>query len=132
MSFAEEINGIYRLKVPFESVYTSVFLIRSGQGNALVDCATYASDVDKYILPALKEKGLSITDICCLVLTHKHGDHAGGKNRILELVPSIKIVQEIPSIINDNLPVLAEAAVSIVQSLADGISKNQKMLMNIL
>ena len=105
MSFAEEINGIYRLKVPFEDLYTSVFLIRTGQGCVLVDSATYASDVDKYILPALKEKGLSITDICCLVLTHKHGDHAGGKNRILELVPSIKIVQEIPSIILKGLTV---------------------------
>lgn len=98
MSFIEEVKGIYRLKVPFEDLYTSVFLIRIEQGCLLVDSATYASDVDEYILPALKEMGLSITDIHYLVLTHKHGDHAGGKNRILELAPSIKIVQEIPLI----------------------------------
>ena len=40
-----------------------------------------------------------------------------------------KIVQEIPSIINENLPILAEAAISIIQALVDGISKNEKMLM---
>ena len=39
-----------------------------------------------------------------------------------------KIMEIIPSIINENLPVLAEAAVSIIQSLIDGISQNQEML----
>ncbi len=39
-----------------------------------------------------------------------------------------KIMEIIPSIINDNLPVLAEAAVSVIQSLMDGISQNQEML----
>ncbi|MBQ8319384.1 MAG: MBL fold metallo-hydrolase [Clostridia bacterium] len=98
MSFVKEVEGVYRLKVPFEDLYTSVFLILTEQGNVLVDSATYVSDVDNYITPALKEMGLSITDIHYLVLTHKHGDHVGGKNRILELAPSIKIVQEIPLI----------------------------------
>lgn len=39
-----------------------------------------------------------------------------------------KIMEIIPAIINDNLPVLAEAAVSIIQSLIDGISQNKEML----
>lgn len=51
----------------------------------------------------------------------------GASNLVGELLP--KIVQEIPSIINDNLPILAEAAISIIQSLVDGISQNQEMLM---
>ena len=38
-----------------------------------------------------------------------------------------KIMEIIPTIINDNLPVLAEAAISIIQSLVDGISQNQEM-----
>lgn len=52
---------------------------------------------------------------------------SGASKLVSELLP--KIVQEIPSIINDNLPILAEAAISIVQSLMDGISQNQEMLM---
>ena len=39
-----------------------------------------------------------------------------------------EIVGIIPTVINDNLPVLAQAAVGIVQSLMDGISQNQEML----
>lgn len=51
---------------------------------------------------------------------------SGASRLVSELLP--KIVQEIPSIINENLPILAEAAISIVQSLVDGISENQEML----
>ena len=46
---------------------------------------------------------------------------------ISDLIPVI--VQEIPVLIEENLPILAEAAISIIQSLVDGISKNQEMLM---
>lgn len=50
----------------------------------------------------------------------------GASKLVGELLP--EIVQEIPEIINDNLPILAEAAIAIVQSLADGISDNQEVL----
>lgn len=92
MSFEKEVGQIYRLKVPFEDLYTSVFLIRTEQCNALIDCATYANDVDEYIIPSLLNLDLNLTDISYLILTHKHGDHAGGKERILELNPKIKII----------------------------------------
>ena len=46
---------------------------------------------------------------------------------IRDLIPVI--VQEIPALIEENLPILAEAAISIIQSLVDGISENQEMLM---
>ena len=39
-----------------------------------------------------------------------------------------QIMDIIPEIINENLPVLAGAAVGIIQSLIDGISQNQEML----
>ena len=46
---------------------------------------------------------------------------------IRDLIPVI--VQEIPLLIEENLPILAEAAISIIQSLVDGISENQETLM---
>lgn len=46
---------------------------------------------------------------------------------ISELIPVI--VKEIPKLIEQNLPVLVKAAVGIVQSIVDGISENQEMLM---
>ena len=50
----------------------------------------------------------------------------GASTLVSEALP--QIVEIIPTIINENLPVLAEAAIGIIQSLVDGISKNQGML----
>lgn len=97
-SFIEEREGIYRLKVPFEDLYTSVFLIKTDEKNVLMDCATTAFDVDFYILPALLELGYSPREIDLLVLSHRHDDHAGGSARLLELAPGIETVTEIRSL----------------------------------
>lgn len=94
-NFEKEIGRIYRLKVPFENLYTSVFLVKTEQGNALVDCATYANDVEEDILPALRAMCLDLADIKYLILTHKHGDHAGGLSRILEYAPTLQVVDKI-------------------------------------
>ena len=105
MNFEKEIGNIYRLKVPFESVYTSVFLIKNKAGNILIDCATYDSDIDGYILPALTKLGLSLADISHLVVTHLHSDHAGGEKRIRQLHPTIKIVRSVDEKLFDGLSV---------------------------
>ena len=93
--FYKEFDGIYRLRVPFEGIYTSVFLVVAEQGIVLVDCATTDFDVDTVILPALQSLGYGIADVAALVLTHKHGDHAGGLTRILRYAPQIEVVTEV-------------------------------------
>ena len=93
MIFQWEIGDVYRLKVPFDDVYTSVFLIKGEDGNVLVDCATTSEDVEKRIAPALLKTGLTFKDIKYLVLTHQHSDHAGGKERILQLNPNIVLIE---------------------------------------
>lgn len=90
--FYGEVQGIYRLRVPFERIYTSVFLVVSDTKIILVDCATTAGDVDTCIVPALASLGYRLTDVNLLVLTHRHGDHAGGRERVLELAPDIEVV----------------------------------------
>ena len=79
-------EGIFRLKVPFEELYTAVFFVQSGDEWAIVDCATTDNDVDSYILPALAELGAKATH---LLLTHGHGDHAGGAARLLACCPEL-------------------------------------------
>ena len=90
--FYKVTDGIYRLKVAFDAIYTSVFLIQSPSGAIMVDCATTSEDVDQYIVPALKKMGYEPSNIKTIVLTHKHSDHAGGLERVLALAPDIEVV----------------------------------------
>lgn len=92
-SFKKEAEGIYRLKIPFETVYTSVFLVIAKDGVALVDSATTKEDVDEWICPALAELGYALKDIKYFVLSHRHYDHDGGLPRILEICPDIEVVE---------------------------------------
>jgi glyoxylase-like metal-dependent hydrolase (beta-lactamase superfamily II) len=93
--FYEEVEGIYRLKIPFDTVYTSVFLIKAPSRVILVDCATTARDVEDVILPALAKMGYAPKDVNALVLTHRHGDHAGGLDTLLQHAPQLEVVTDI-------------------------------------
>lgn len=95
--FTKEIEGIYRLRVPFDTVYTSVFLITADK-NIMVDCATTKTDVEDYIIPALAALGYAPTDIDVLVLTHNHGDHAGGREYFLAHSPATRVITELTEI----------------------------------
>jgi len=88
MILTEIAKGILLLKVPFEDLYTSVFFVESEEGVAIIDCATTPEDVDTYILPALRSMGREATH---LLLTHSHGDHAGGAVHLLERCPSLRV-----------------------------------------
>ena len=80
MKFDKILDNIYRLKVPFENLYTSVFLIREPAGDILFDCATTRSDAEDIIIPACIELGSTPKHIVCC---HSHGDHMGGLPHIL-------------------------------------------------
>lgn len=99
--FREEVKGVYRLKVPFDKIYTSVFLVVHPEGNLLIDCATTAGNVDEYIIPALRELGVMPSDISAVVLTHRHSDHAGGLDRLLTYMPDVNVITDIRSIFPD-------------------------------
>ena len=92
--FEKECEGIYRLRIPFETVYTSVFLVKTDRGAFLVDAATTDADVNGIILPALDEMGYTLSDVRGLVLTHRHNDHAGGSRRLLSLRPDLEVIAD--------------------------------------
>ncbi|MBR2965432.1 MAG: MBL fold metallo-hydrolase [Clostridia bacterium] len=93
--FKEVVDGIYRLDVRFEAIYTSVFLVRTSSGFILVDTATTDADVDECIVPALRKMGVAVSELEAVVLTHGHRDHAGGLPRIRALSPSVRVVREV-------------------------------------
>ncbi len=88
MCFEELSESIWRLKVPFEDIYTAVFLLKNDGKSILFDTATTESDCTQYILPALSELG-TVPDY--LVCSHLHEDHAGGLPKLAEAFPTARI-----------------------------------------
>ncbi len=84
MNFEELEEGIFRLKVPFYDIYTSVFLLVGDGGCALLDCATTDEDVKNYIVPALEKLN---TPPDFLIISHFHGDHSGGLEALIGEFP---------------------------------------------
>jgi len=94
--FVQEADGIFHLRVPFENLTTSVFLLITQQGPVLYDCATTASDVENVILPALRSMDITPQDLRALVISHAHADHSGGTAVLLQHVPRLQVIAQNP------------------------------------
>lgn len=81
-------NGIFRILIPFKEVTTTVYIYVCKQGTAIIDSATYSSDIDEYIIPALESMNIPQNTVKFLLLTHNHRDHAGGIRRLSENFPN--------------------------------------------
>ena len=91
MDIIEVKPNIYRLKVPFLDIYTTVFFIKTDCGYVMMDTATYPEDIDNYVLPALDVIKIEKNDIRAVVVSHDHRDHAGGLERLADLFLTAKI-----------------------------------------
>ncbi len=87
--FIQIVPNIYRLAVSFPGCWTGVTLVK-GKQNILIDSGGCAQTVDDEIIPALRDMGMSASDIDWLTVTHTHGDHVGGCARLRELAPDMK------------------------------------------
>ena len=78
--FDEILPGTYLLKVPFGPVWTGVILVR-GEKSFLIDSSHL--EPDEFLIPALSEMGVGISDVDWLLNTHVHGDHIGGHHSLV-------------------------------------------------
>ena len=74
-NFEKIIDDVYLLKTPFSCVWTGIILIK-GEKNYLIDSG--ADEPEKYLIPALEQLNLKVSDIDWLLTTHAHGDHISG------------------------------------------------------
>ena len=108
----------------FSTLSGSLSMAKGAWSNLVTGLADDSADLDMLIGNFVESVGAVATQ-----LIPKIGTALNGASKLVrDLIPVI--VQEIPKLINDNLPILAEAAISIIQSLVDGISQNQEMLMS--
>ncbi len=77
-------DGIYRIIIPFEDIYTSAFILMEKGATVIFDSGTSASDAENYIIPAVSALGVNVKYIAT---SHSHSDHAGGRFRLIEEYP---------------------------------------------
>ena len=82
-------DNLYKLEVPFENIYTSVFFLKLDSGEwFIIDAATTSSDVISYVSPAAKALNVNMQKVKGILLTHSHADHAGGLPTLASLCPN--------------------------------------------
>ena len=91
--FKQITEHIWRLKVPFEKIYTAVWLLEDGDQYVLLDAATTEYDVAEYILPALKQREICPTHLVC---SHHHEDHSGGMTALICAFPNAEVYAGAP------------------------------------
>ena len=107
----------------FSTLSGSLSMAKGAWNNLVTGLADDSADLNMLIGNFVESVGAVATQ-----LIPKIGTALNGASKLVrDLIPVI--VQEIPALIEENLPILAEAAISIIQSLVDGISQNQEMLM---
>ncbi len=89
MLYEEISEDIFRIIIPFENIYTSVFVLCEDESCIIADCATNDSDIESYVLPSVREIGKIVKYIFC---SHDHGDHSGGLLSLAEAFREAKIV----------------------------------------
>lgn len=82
---------ISRLVVPFKDIFTTIFTVETEHGVLIFDTGTYPEDITGRLLPFLEEKGLALSSVKAVFISHSHGDHAGGLATLAPLVPQAGI-----------------------------------------
>lgn len=106
-----------------KTISGSVASTKSAWQNLITGIADDNADFEALIDNFVESAGTALDNI----LPRIEQSLNGASRLVRDLIPVI--VQEIPVLIEENLPILAEAAISIIQSLVNGISENQEMLM---
>jgi len=91
-------QNIYRLTTLYKDIYTTVTIVKTPLGAVLFDTASYREDVEDTILPALKELGIDGSVLKYIVISHAHGDHAGGLQWVAEAYPDVCILSRSPDL----------------------------------
>lgn len=72
------------------SGWVSAWALKTSDGFVLIDALNTAEEVDRLIVGGMRKLGLDPTQIKAVVVTHGHGDHYGGAQRVLEVAAASK------------------------------------------
>ena len=92
-SFEKITKNMYRITTPYKDIFTTVYLLIAEKGAILFDAASFDTDVDDVLVPALAELGITPQYV---FISHNHRDHAGGLSRFTACYPETTIVSRSP------------------------------------
>lgn len=92
-SFEKITKNMYRITTPYKDIFTTVYLLIAEKGAILFDAASFDTDVDDVLVPALAELGITPQYV---FISHNHRDHAGGLARFTVCYPETTIVSRSP------------------------------------
>ncbi|MDT7838860.1 MBL fold metallo-hydrolase [Aquabacterium sp. OR-4] len=67
------------------SAWVSAWALKTSDGLVLIDALNTVDEVERLIVPGLASQGLAPADIRTVLVTHGHGDHYGGAERLRAL-----------------------------------------------
>lgn len=88
VDFFEIKDGIYKLNIPYDDGFTSIFALENCKEWMLVDFGATDYDGKFYIIPAIKKIGFVPKYLVC---SHIHEDHSGGLKIIAKEFPKAEI-----------------------------------------
>lgn len=89
----ERINDfVCRTTIPYKTIFTTVWTVRTSQGVVLIDAASNDTDAVEYVLPFLEFAGVAKDEIKYVFITHSHKDHSGGLKGLLKELPHVTVV----------------------------------------
>ena len=91
-------ENLYRTTLPYKDIFTTVYAMKAPEGVILFDAASYPTDVDEYIVPFLEELGITEKELKYVFISHNHGDHAGGLERLMQVYPDVCIMTRSPKL----------------------------------
>ena len=89
-------ENICRLTIPYKDIFTTVYTVTAPEGTILFDAASTDEDARDYLLPLLREMGISPEELTCVFISHDHRDHAGGLPELAKACPNTRIASRSP------------------------------------
>ncbi len=88
-------EGIVRVCIPFENIYTSSFILIENNDAVILDSGNSDEDAIEYIIPEIEKLKVRVK---YLVSSHTHQDHHGGINALKKAFPDA-----IPTLFSKNV-----------------------------
>ena len=93
---------ICRTTIPYKTIFTTVWTLRTPEGVVLIDAASYDNDAVDHVLPFLEFAGVKKEEIKYVFITHCHTDHAGGLKGLLKELPHVTVVSRSHKLAEDH------------------------------